>query len=518
MGEDTPIARIPRGFRDIPAGEVLMRDAMIATIKRVYQSYGFTPLETPHVEYLDILGKYLPESDQPDQGVFAFRDDSENWVALRYDLTAPLARYVAENEKTIPFPYRRYQVGPVFRVESPGPGRFREFYQFDFDTVGAESVAADAEACMILADTFEALGIARDKYVVCANNRKVLNGVLEVAGIRSTGMTPENKEEKLGKAIAVSSQPTLNEVALETGYTAMTVLRAIDKLDRLGIDGVTELLGKGRKDESGEFTKGADLNESQIAQIQAFLSIPAGGYKAVCDAMAELVKDSAEGIEGVGELRLIGNLLEAGGYGDGRVIFDPTIVRGLAYYTGPVVEARLTFEVVDEDNKPRQFGSVAGGGRYDTLVERFLQRKVPATGASIGVDRLLAALSHLKLLESAQLQPPVLITTMDKNYLKEYQEMTVELRRVGIPAEMYMGGGGIRRQVKYADQRNIPVAVICGGDEFSKGEVSVKDLLLGRELAAGIKDRDAWRVDRPQQMTVPRAELLATVKKMLGKE
>jgi histidyl-tRNA synthetase len=492
MGEDILIARIPRGFRDIPAEEVLMRDAMIATIKRVYQSYGFTPLETPHVEYLDILGKYLPESDQPDHGVFAFRDDSENWVALRYDLTAPLARYVAENEKTIPFPYRRYQVGPVFRVESPGPGRFREFYQCDFDTVGADSIAADAEACSILADTFEALGIARDKYVVCANNRKALNGVLEAAGIiKPGGMTPENEAR------------------------ALIVLRAIDKLDRLGIDGVMQLLGDGRKDESGEFTPGAKLSPEQVAPVRRFLEIPAGGFAPVCDAMAELVKDSAEGREGVEELRVIGDLLEAGGYGDGRVIFDPTIVRGLAYYTGPVVEARLTFEVVDEENKLRQFGSVAGGGRYDTLVERFLQRKVPATGASIGVDRLLAALSHLKLLESAHLQPPVLITTMDKTHLKEYQEMTVELRRAGIPAEMFMGGGGIRRQVKYADQRNIPVAVICGGDEFSKGEVSIKDLMLGRELAAGIKDRDAWRVERPQQMTVPRAELVTTVKKML---
>ena len=492
MGEDILIARIPRGFRDIAAEEVLMRDEMIAAIKRVYQSYGFTPLETPHVEYLDAIGKYLPDSGRPDHGVFAFRDDSENWVALRYDLTAPLARYIAENEKTVPFPYRRYQIGPVFRVESPGPGRFREFHQCDFDTVGADSIAADAEACMILADTLEALGVARDKYVVCVNNRKVLNGVLETAGIISGGMTPENEAR------------------------ALSVLRAIDKLDRLGLDGVMQLLGGGRKDESGEFTPGAKLTPEQAAPVRRFLEIPAGGFAAVCGAMAELVKDSAEGREGIEELRLIGGLLEAGGYGDGRVVFDPTIVRGLAYYTGPVFEARLTFEVADEENKLKQFGAIAGGGRYDTLVERFLRRKVPATGASIGVDRLLAALAHLKLLEGARLQPPVLVTAMDKQYLKEYQAMTVELRRAGITAEMYMGGGGIRRQVKYADQRNMPVAVICGGDEFAKGEVSIKDLLLGRELAAGIKDRDAWRKDRPQQVTVPRAELVATVKKMLA--
>jgi len=494
MSDEMLIARIPRGFRDIAAEEVLMRDEMIATIKRVYQSYGFTPLETPHVEYLDVLGKYLPESDQPDHGVFAFRDDSENWVALRYDLTAPLARYVAENEKTIPFPYRRYQIGPVFRVESPGPGRFREFYQCDFDTVGADSVAADAEACMILADTLEALGVAPDKFVVCANNRKALNGVLESAGIIAPGgMTPENEER------------------------ALIVLRAIDKLDRLGIDGVTQLLGDGRKDESGEFTPGAKLSAEQIARIRRFLEIPAGGFGSVCDAMAELVKDSEEGKTGVEELQLIGGMLDAGGYSDGRVIFDPTIVRGLGYYTGPVFEARLTFEVVDEENKMRQFGSVAGGGRYDTLVERFLQRKVPATGASIGVDRLLAALAHLKLLERAKLAPPVLVTTMNKDAasLAEYQKMTAELRAAGITTEMYMGAGGIRRQVKYADQRNMPVAVICGGDEFAKGEVSIKDLLLGRELAAGIKDRDAWRVERPQQMTVPRAELVQTVINML---
>ncbi len=488
MGEEGLIARIPRGFRDIAAGEVLLRDEMIATIKRVYQSYGFTPLETPHIEYLDVLGKYLPEADQPDHGVYAFRDDSENWVALRYDLTAPLARYVAENEKTLPSPFRRYQIGSVFRVESPGPGRYREFYQCDFDTVGA----ADAEACCILADTLSALGIGDDKFVVCANNRKVLNGVLQSAGITCGAESQQKNEERV-----------------------LTVLRAIDKLDRLGLSGVTELLGSGRKDESGEFTPGANLSASQIAQITRFLKIPAGSFKSVCAEMEEIVEGSEEGKEGVEELKTIGSVIEGGGYPEGLIVLDPTIVRGLAYYTGPVFEARLTFEVEDEDRQTKQFGSVAGGGRYDTLVERFLGKKVPATGASIGVDRLLAALMQLKLLGKAQIKPPVLVTAMDRNYLKEYQEMAVELRKAGVPAELYMGTGGIKRQVKYADTRNMPVAVIAGGDEFSQNMVSVKDLILGRELAEGIADRDEWRKGRPSQVTVPRGQLVETVLKML---
>ncbi|HOO56857.1 MAG TPA: histidine--tRNA ligase [bacterium] len=488
--EENPVARVPRGFRDIAPQEVLMRDEMIATIKKVYQSYGFSPLETPAVEYLDALGKYLPDIDQPDGGVFAFKDDSSNWVALRYDLTAPLARYVSENEKELPMPFRRYQIGPVYRLEKPGPGRFREFYQCDFDTVGAPSVAADAEVCCILSDGLKALGISPDDYVIKVNNRKVLNGVIETAKIGSGG---EGLDEN-----------------------ALIVMRAMDKLDRIGIEGVIQLLGEGRKDESGDFTKGAGLDAGQVDKIKKYLEIKSEKRTGIVEEMFELVKDSETGREGTEELRIIDELLTASGYSDERVVFDPMIVRGLAYYTGPVFEAALTFEVKDENGQPKQFGSVAGGGRYDTLVERFLNRKVPATGASIGIDRLLAALVELGTAGKSAACAPVLVTTMDKNYMAEYQKLAVELREAGFPAELFMGSGGFRKQMKYADRRELPLAIICGEDEFRSGQVSIKDLMLGKEMSKEIDDRAEWVKDRPAQVTVQREEMIETVRKMLA--
>jgi histidyl-tRNA synthetase len=489
--ETGPVARLPRGFRDIPPEDVILRERMIASVCSVYRRYGFEPLETPHIEYLDALGKHLPDVDAPEGGVFAFRDDSAEWVALRYDLTAPLARYVAEHEKDIIFPYRRYQVGPVFRLEKPGPGRFREFYQCDFDTVGAGSPAADAEACCALADALEAAGVERGGYIVKINNRKALNGALEAAGVVSAGD---------GSA----------------SDNSLVVLRAIDKLDRVGMDGVIRLLGEGRKDESGDFTKGAGLSASQIDSIVKYLQASGAGRAAVCDALFEAVKDSEAGREGVSELRAINDMLSAAGFGEDRAAFDPLIVRGLAYYTGPVFEAALTFETTDERGEKKQFGSVAGGGRYDTLVERFLGRKVPATGASIGVDRLMSALKQLLPPDASSLSAPVLVTAMDPALMPEYQKLVFEIRGAGIPAELFTGNGGFRKQLKYADRRNLPLAVICGEDELNSGTVSIKDLLLGRELSKDIKDRAAWVENRAAQVTAPRSELIATIKRMLS--
>ena len=490
--ETGPAPRLPRGFRDIPPEDVLLRERMIASVCSVYRRYGFEPLETPHIEYLDALGKHLPDVDAPDGGVFAFRDDSAEWVALRYDLTAPLARYVAEHEKEIVFPYRRYQVGPVFRLEKPGPGRFREFYQCDFDTVGAGSPAADAEACCALADALEAAGVERGGYIVRINNRKALNGALEAAGVAPASGAESSSDNSL------------------------VVLRAIDKLDRVGIDGVIRLLGEGRKDESGDFTKGAGLSVSQIDSIVRYLRASGDGRSDVCDALFEAVKDSETGREGVSELRAIHDMLSAAGFGEDRAMFDPLIVRGLAYYTGPVFEAALTFETTDERGEKKQFGSVAGGGRYDTLVERFLGRKVPATGASIGVDRLMSALKQLLPPDASAYSAPVLVTTMDPSLMPEYQKLVFEIRSAGIPAELFTGSGGFRKQLKYADRRNLPLAVICGEDELNAGTVSIKDLLLGRELSKDIKDRASWVDDRPAQVTAPRSELVATIKKMLS--
>lgn len=478
-----------KGFRDIGPGEVRARDWMIARIREVYERYGYVPLETPALEYVDVLGKFLPEADQPDGGIFAFRDEDEEWIALRYDLTAPLSRYVAMNRE-LPTPFRRYQVGPVWRMEKPGPGRFREFYQFDFDSVGTGSMLADAECCLVMCDTLEALGIAVGDYAVKVNDRKVLNGVLErVAGASGMG-----------------------------GATSLGVLRAIDKLDRVGLEGVRQLLGAGRKDESGDFTRGAGLSAEQSDVVLAYLSTPTGQRSQVCDALAQVVGDSAVGREGVDELRQIDAALSAAGYAEDRVQFDPTVVRGLAYYTGPVFEGVLTFDIVDETGAKRQFGSVFGGGRYDDLVERFTGQKMPATGASIGVDRLLAALLTLGKIEVRSATAQVLVTRLDKNLTAEYQKIAAELRSAGINAELYVGTQGIGKQFKYAAGSDKTVAVVVGEDEVKQGQVSIKDLRLGDELSKEVgADRKKWLEEQPAQFSAPRAGVVEAVRKVLAR-
>ena len=483
--ERRPVARVPRGFKDTFASNVISRQWMIDTIREVYERYGFAPLETPAVEYVDALGKFLPESNSPAGGIFAFQDEDNSWLALRYDLTAPLSRVFAEHRNDIPMPFRRYQVGPVWRNEKPGPGRYREFYQFDIDTVGTSSMGADAEVCCVLADALEALHIPRGDYVIKVKNRKALNGVLEIVGL------PSDEE------------------------TSLTVLRAIDKLDRLGIEGVRDLLGAGRKDESGDFTTGANLRDDQVQRIIDLLSVAEGRRSDVCDRFEELVRGSKVGEEGVAELRDIDRFLTAVGYAEDRVTFDPTVVRGLAYYTGPVFEAQLTFEVSDETGQKQQFGSVAGGGRYDYLVERFLGEKVPATGASIGVDRLLTALATLGQLSALETSAPVVVTVMDVDRILDYERLTFQLRQAGIPAEMYMGEGGFRKQLQYADERGSVVAVIVGSREFEAGQVSLKDLKLGRELSKEITERDAWVKEQPSQITIPVENLVHEVRMIL---
>ncbi len=481
------IPRTPPGFPDAFGDDVISRQQMIETILSVYRRFGFAPLETTTMEYLDVLGKYLPESDEPEGGVFALKDDDEQWISLRYDLTAPLSRVVAQYGNELPSPYRRYQVGPVFRREKPGPGRFRQFYQCDFDTVGTSSVAADAEVCAVLSTAFTALGIEPENFEIRVNNRKVLSGVLETIGIDLTG------------------------------DRQMTVLRAVDKLDRLGLGGVRELLGEGRKDASGDFTEGAGLDPSQIETVMGFVGAGEGAAtrEEVCARLEALVGDSETGRSGVDELRKISELLDTMSLSDDLVRFDPTVVRGLGYYTGPVFEATLTFEITDEKGQKRSFGSVAGGGRYDDLVTRFTGNEVPATGASIGVDRLRAALKALGKIDTSASEGPVVVTAMDAHRMVEYQQMANELREAGIAAEIYLGSKGFRAQMKYADKRRAPVVIIAGENEFEKGEVSIKDMRLGTQLSKEIEDRDKWRKGQPAQQTIPRAELLRTVKSIL---
>ncbi len=515
-------ARLPRGFADRIPGEIAATRVMVEKIRAVYELYGFEPVETPAIEYTDALGKFLPDQDRPNEGVFSFQDDDEQWLSLRYDLTAPLARYVAENFDTLPKPYRSYRVGNVFRDEKPGPGRFRQFMQFDADTVGSASPAADAEMCMMAADTMEALGIPRGSYVVKVNSRKVLDGMLDAVGL--TG------EENLHKRL--------------------TVLRAIDKLDRLGSDGVRALLGKGRKDDSGDFTKGAGLNEGSIQFLLNFLDRPIYGYNVERSDVQRPYQDMElidpahgdpnepgpkfidnqgtlahwtgtiglvkAGMAGIQELREFVSLCESAGYGSKRIKIDPSVVRGLEYYTGPVFEVELTFATGGKDGSPR-FGSVGGGGRYDGLVSRFRGEPVPATGFSIGVSRLLAALEYLGKADLKTERGPVVVTVFDKDRIADYQAMVAALRHAGIRAELYLGSGKFGPQMKYADRRNSPCVVIQGSDEKAKGEVTIKDLIVGAELAKLDNGRDEHLQKQAQaQRSVPQAKLVEAVREVLA--
>ena len=477
-----PKAQTPKGFRDYFGAEVSQRTKMLEDIAGVYHHYGFEALESSAVETVEALGKFLPDVDRPNEGVFAWQEEDADWLALRYDLTAPLARVYAQYRNDLPTPYRRYAMGPVWRNEKPGPGRYRQFYQCDADTVGAASVAADAEICAMLSDTLETVGIPRGDYIVRINNRKVLNGVLETMGV--------------------------SEVAERDA-----VLRTIDKFDKVGAAGVSQLLGKGRLDSSGAYIDGVGLSEGQIAPVMAFLTSKAATAEATLANLRNAIGASNSGAEGVAELETIAELVSAGGYGADRIDIDPSVVRGLGYYTGPVFEAELTFEILDEKGRKRQFGSVAGGGRYDDLVKRFTGQAVPATGISIGVDRLLAALREKGRIDATPVGP-VVVTVMDRDRMADYQAMVSELRSAGIRAEVYLGNPkNFGNQLKYADKRNAPIAVIEGGDEKEAGQVQIKDLILGAQIAQNAT-LEEWKA-RPSQFTVARDQLVAKVREIL---
>ena len=483
---------LPRGFADRDAVDIAAAEAMMAKIREVYALYGFEAVETPLIEYTDALGKFLPDQDRPNEGVFSFKDDDEQWLSLRYDLTAPLARHVAENYDRLPKPYRTYRAGWVFRNEKPGPGRFRQFMQFDADTVGTgkdSGPAADAEICMMAADCLEALGIKRGDYVIKVNNRKVLDGLMESLSV--------------GGPIDAARRTV--------------VLRAIDKLERLGPASVFALLTGGRKDESGDFTPGAGLSKPQADNVMRFLGYSADalrGYEpdtflaqagtnsARLEWLSEKVELGPTGRQGLEELRTIAELAVAASYNEDRVLIDRSVVRGLEYYTGPVFEAELTFETPGDDGRPVRFGSVGGGGRYDGLVARFRadprnkSGEVPATGFSIGVSRLLAALRAIKspIVAAAETPGPVVVLALDRDpdSMANYQRLVASLRQVGIASELYLGSGGMNAQLKYADRRRSRVAVIQGSNERNAAggpQVTIRDLKLGAELAKTTKDR-----------------------------
>jgi histidyl-tRNA synthetase len=526
-------ARLPRGLADRGAAEIPATRQMIETIRQVYERYGFEPVETPAIEYTDALGKFLPDQDRPNEGVFSFQDDDEQWLSLRYDLTAPLARYVAENFDSLPKPYRSYRVGWVFRNEKPGPGRFRQFMQFDADTVGSSSPAADAEMCMMAADTMEELGIPRGSYVVKVNSRRILDGLLETASI------PPEK--------------------------ALQVFRAIDKRDRVGDEGVRSLLGQGRMDESGDFTKGAALDDTQIALLEClwrpftipgvkFVTSSSGGSAFYATGSAHDAGESRDmeqtgpfefidnlktleswetvfsqspiSLKAIQELREIIWLCQAANFGSRRIRVDASVVRGLEYYTGPVFELELTFEATSSDGRPVRFGSVGGGGRYDGLVSRFRPEPVPATGFSVGVSRLAAALHHLGKLNSGPNAGPVVVGVFSdrdperaRDNLLTAQQMVQALRKVGIRAEVYLGNPkNIPNQFKYANRRNSPCVVIQGPDEKARGQVIVRDMILGAELSNFEKDRVQYlqRLSEAQRFE-PEGGLVKAVREVLAR-
>jgi histidyl-tRNA synthetase len=508
-------ARLPRGLADRGPAEIAATRQMLETIRKVYERYGFDPVETPMIEYTDALGKFLPDLDRPNEGVFSFQDDDEQWMSLRYDLTAPLARYVAENFDALPKPYRSYRAGYVYRNEKPGPGRFRQFMQFDADTVGSGSMAADAEVCMMIADTMEELGIPRGSYIVKVNNRKVLDGVREANGIESDAQW-------------------------------LVVMRAIDKLDRLGWEGVEQLLGDGRRDDSGDVTPGAGLSKDVIYNIKVFLDgglpvdspIKPNSSRPMSDMKSNypgtfvdclyglnqwhgLIGSTKSGADGLAELENIIELCEAAGYGSLRIAADVSVVRGLEYYTGPVFEVELLIETKDEKGRPVRFGSVGGGGRYDGLVSRFRGQPVPATGFSIGVSRLQAALTLTGKLGSDAVTGPVLVTVFRDVEIAHYQTLVTTLRNAGIRAELYLGSTNhnLGQQLRYADRRGSPCAIIQGGNEKSSNQLLVRDLIVGAELAKlEQSNRDEYLKRQAEaQYPVQEADLVAEVQKLLAK-
>ena len=475
-----PKAITPRGFKDNFHSYLKKRDEVLEVVNRVYELYGFERLETPAIETVDALGKFLPDVNRPNEGVFAWQDETDSWLALRYDLTAPLARAFSQHRNTLQVPYKRYSFGPVWRDEKPGPDRFKEFYQFDADIVGSSSFIADAEMCFVVFDVLKELGFSVADYSTRISNRKILSGLVQ--------------------AVKLADDTDLGDIEL-------VVFRAIDKLDRLGLQGVESLLGKGRTDSSGDFTKGANLSAGQIDTIMSFLKIKDNDpYKALQE-MGLLIKDSEIGQEGLGELKNITDALLSEGSSNPSFRIDPSVVRGLAYYTGTVFETELT-------TTTSSLGSISGGGRYDDLVSRFTGQKVPSTGVSIGIDRLVSFL-HERDSKKEKGVVDVIVTVMDKNLMQYYINIASDLRAHGVNTDLYVGNPkDFGKQMKYADSRNATFAIVAGTNELKDDIVQVKDLKLGRKLSVDISSNEEWK-EQPAQFPVKREELIEKILELL---
>ena len=482
----------PRGFEDLSGNDLNELSHLRNSIQEVYSLYGFDQLETGIIEYSDVIGSFLPDQERPNEGVFSFEDDDSKWVSLRYDLTSGLARYVAENYDSLPKPYRRYQSGWVFRNEKPGPGRFRQFFQIDADTVGAENALSDAEMCMMFSDAIQSTGIETGNYVIRLSNRKILDGIIDSLNIKGN-----------------SSGSDIN----------LSIMRSIDKLDRLGLSGVEQLLGNGRKDESGDFTKGTGLEKSKINQIISFLEIGIDSKKLSRNECLNKLSNQFESnsifTEALEELNQITKIINAAGYDENKIIIDPSVVRGLGYYTGPVYEADLTFDM-ETDKGIEKFGSVGGGGRYDDLVARLKGVNVPSTGISVGVSRLSSALKYLNKTKNNENGLSVVVLVMDKDKRSEYYQIASNLRKEGIVSECYSGDGGMKAQLKYADKRNARLAIIIGEDEAASNSATIKDLIAGKKVSNKISDNQEWRSGKDTQKTVPIDDLISNVKSILS--
>lgn len=503
-----------KGFRDIGADANNLRWYIIEKATEIYRKYGYEQWDTPTLEYAEVLGKYLPEANEVAEGIYSFnnpelepyidakgneiRDDSNNVkmkhypVALRYDLTAPLARLYSEQiwQKFIHNQvkegkadlFRRFQFGPVFRYETKlDPGRFREFWQLDFDTVGSDNIATDAEVCMILSEALENIGIKRGNYLIKLNNRKIVKGLLESIGINAD---------------------------LEAD-----VLRIIDKLDKIGIEGINAELGAGREEKSGAFIKGLDLPETIISKLVDFLTAFElySTRESVLNYLKKIKIHNPIFSKGLEELEEIDKILNSAGFGDEIVKIDPSMIRGMAYYTGPIFEVEYLGYFTDSKGRKRKVGSICGGGRYDGLVENLIGMKVPAVGASIGVDRLAEILT-LTGQSPLKQEGPVFIVNFDDNLMIEYQQIARQLRKEGYKCEIYYGAKrGLKQQLSYADAKNCPIAILIGEDEYKQGIVTVRNLKLGKELSKTISDKKEWT--KRVQTQVNKDDLMAEIKK-----
>ena len=466
-----------KGFRDLMPDDMIARNAVVEKIRSVYEKYGFVPLDTPVLEYLTTL--VGTGGEETNKLLFCLESPEREPIAMRFDLTVPYARLLAQYPDKLKLPFRRYHLGPVFRADKPGPGRFRQFVQFDVDAAGSESVAVDAEVVAAMAEAMRSLGLGRGEFQIRINNRKLVDALLMGNGL------PDRETQK-------------------------QVLRVIDKLLKVGADDIRKELGEGRVDESGDPIKGVGLSAGIIDKILDFISVQGTSRLDVLNSLATLLPKAPISEAALQEMSELNQALTSLRVEEDEAVFDPSLMRGLDYYTGPVFEAHLP--------AAPEFGSVMGGGRFDQLVARFLDQSIPATGASIGLDRLMAALAHLGKVQTVHTLTKVLVLSLRGVPTSELLTIASDLRQEGIPTEVYFGDSkvGFRDQLSAANAKEVPIAVIIGEDELKAGQVSIKDLRVGLQARAGIQDRQEFKkAGKAGQVTISRRDLVKTVKQML---